>query len=289
MIKKNLKASAVRAIKLFIAKVLTLITGNSFAQRFLENIIILAQYLMGIGSGGIVANSGEKIALTLTIPKLNNQKLVKHIKIQPICVFDIGANIGQFAGIAKAVLKDNQYSIHCFEPGLYTFNQLKANIKEDKHFYLNNIAMGKNVGTSTLFYEEAGSGLASMTKRNLDHFGIDFSMSESILVDTVDNYCERNQIDKIDLLKMDVEGHELDVLSGAARLLEERRIQSILFEFGGCNIDTRSFLQDYFYFFKKYGRNRIFRITPSGYLSPLDNYREINEQFRTTNFLVRFF
>lgn len=285
MVKKSKRN---REIKLFIAKVLALMTGNAIAQRCLERLVILAQYLMGIGSGGLVANSGEKIALTLAISKHNNHKLIKHSEVRPICIFDIGANVGQFAGIAKTVLKDNQYSIHCFEPGRYTFDQLKANIKDDKRFCLNNIAMGKTVEASTLFYDEAGSGLASMTKRNLEHFGIDFSLSESILVDTVDNYCERVRIDKIDLLKMDVEGHELDVLNGAARLLEERRINSILFEFGGCNIDTRSFLQDYFYFFKKYGNNRIFRITPSGYLFPLDLYREINEQFRTTNFLVRF-
>ena len=282
------KSKRYREIKLLIAKGLALMTGNSLAQRCLEGVVILAQYLMGIGSGGLVANSGEKIALTLTISKHNNHKLIEHSEERPICIFDIGANVGQFAGVAKNVLKDIPYSIHCFEPSGYTFERLKANIKDDKRFCLNNIAIGKNVETSTLFYDEAGSGLASMTKRNLEHFGIDFSLSESILVDTVDNYCERVRIEKIDLLKMDVEGHELDVLSGAARLLEERRIQSILFEFGGCNIDTRSFLQDYFYFFKKYGNIRIFRITPSGYLSPIDLYREINEQFRTTNFLVRF-
>jgi len=285
MVKKSNKA---RAIKLLIVKGLSFITGNSIAQRALENIVILAQYLMGIGSGGVVANSGEKIALTLAIPKQSNHKFVIHSQKRPLCIFDIGANVGQFAGIAKVVLKDYSYSVHCFEPGGYAFNQLKSNMGGDNRFYLNNIAMGKDVGTSTLFYDEVGSGLASMTKRNLEHFGIDFGLSESILVDNVDSYCDRLQIDKIDLLKMDVEGHEMDVLRGAARLLDERRIDSILFEFGGCNIDTRSFLQDYFYFFKKYGNNRIFRVTPSGYLSSLDSYSEINEQFRTTNFLVRF-
>lgn len=271
-----------------IVKCLALITGNFIAQRCLESLVILAQYLMGIGSGGLVVDSGEKIALTLLVRKHNSHKIIKHRGQPPICIFDIGANVGQFAGIAKAVLQGNPYSIHCFEPGAYTFDKLKANIKNDKRFFLNNTAMGKSVKTSTLYYDEAGSGLASMTKRNLEHFGIDFSLSESILVDTLDNYCERRRIDTIDLLKMDVEGHELDVLSGATRLLEERRIYSILFEFGGCNIDTRSFFQDYFYFFKKYGNSQFFRITPSGYLFPLGSYREINEQFRTTNFLVRF-
>jgi len=264
-------------------------TGNALAQSFLEFIVILAQYLMGIGSGGVVADSGEKIALTWAIGNRKGCLLGDNSLKRTLCIFDIGANIGQFAGIAKGVLNAHPYLIHCFEPSRYTFEQLKFNIGDDNRFRLNNIALGKNVGYSSLFYDEEGSGLASMTKRKLEHFGIDFDLSELISVDTVDNYCDRLQIDKIHLLKMDVEGHELDVLSGASRFLEDRRIEAILFEFGGCNIDNRSFLQDYFYFFKKYGHNRIFRITPSGYLSPLDKYREINEQFRTTNFLVKFY
>jgi len=273
---------------LLIAKGLSCITGNPIAQRCLEWGIVRAQYLMGIGSGGEVASSGEKIALSLVVAKHSGGFHGNRRVITPICIFDIGANIGQFSGIAKAVLKGRPYTIHCFEPGRHTFDQLREYIGDDNSFRLNNFALGQNTGNTSLFYDEVGSGLASMTKRNLEHLGIDFNRSESVSVDTVDNYCDQAQINKIDLLKMDVEGHELDVLKGAARLLDDRRIDSILFEFGGCNIDTRTFLRDYYYFFKKYSPNRMFRITPSGYLSPLDSCREIDEQFRTTNFFVRF-
>lgn len=288
MVNKSIRVRAARTIMLSVAKGLSLITGNPIAQRCLEWGVVRAQYLMGIGSGGVVANSGEKIALSLAIAGHGGGSHGDRRATSPVCIFDVGANIGQFSGVAKAVLMGHPYTIHCFEPGRHTFDRLRENIGDDNSFRLNNIALGANVGSASLFYDKAGSGLASMTKRNLEHFKIDFSQSESVSVDTVDNYCDRARIDKIDLLKMDVEGHELDVLRGAARLLEDRRIGAILFEFGGCNIDTRSFLQDYFYFFKKYSPNRMFRITPSGYLSPLDSYREIDEQFRTTNFLVRF-
>jgi hypothetical protein len=52
------------------------------------------------------------------------------------------------------------------------------------------------------------------------------------------------QIQRIDLLKLDTEGHELSVLEGARRLLESRAIDTIQFEFGGANIDSRTFLRD---------------------------------------------
>ena len=203
-----------RTIRLSIAKGLSLITGNPIAQRCLEWGVVRAQYLMGIGSGGVVANSGEKIALTLAIAGHSGGSHGDRRATSPVCVFDVGANIGQFSAIAKAVLRGHPYTIHCFEPGRHTFDQLGKNIGDDNSFRLNNIALGAHVGSASLFYDKAGSGIASMTKRNLEHFKIDFSQSESISVDTVDNYCDRARVDRIDLLKMDVEGHELDVLRG---------------------------------------------------------------------------
>jgi hypothetical protein len=66
----------------------------------------------------------------------------------------------------------------------------------------------------------------------------------------------------------------------------DRKIRMVSFEFGGCNIDSRTYFQDFYYFFRDHGMKEIFRITPSGYLVPIHDYREIYEQFRTTNFLV---
>jgi FkbM family methyltransferase len=150
---------------------------------------------------------------------------------------------------------------------------------------LNNIALGKQKGETQLYYDEKKSGLASLTKRRLDHFQINFEESEVISIDTLDNYCKTNNINNINLLKIDVEGHELDVLAGATEMFHKKAIDIVTFEFGGCNIDTRSFFQDFYYFFADAGMS-ISRITPSGYLFPIESYTEILEQFRTTNFVA---
>ena len=61
-------------------------------------------------------------------------------------------------------------------------------------------------------------------------------------------------------------------------------IKSIMFEFGGANIDTRTYFKDFFYYLM--GKNfQIYRITPSKHLQHLTNYKEIYEQYTTTNFL----
>ena len=97
-------------------------------------------------------------------------------------------------------------------------------------------------------------------------------------------YCTGQGIDHIDWLKIDVEGHELDVLNGGTKMFSGSAIGMVTFEFGGCNIDTRTFLQDFFCFFRDH-QMRIARITPAGYLHELHSYQEAYEQFRTTNFV----
>lgn len=136
-----------------------------------------------------------------------------------------------------------------------------------------------------MFYDFAGSGLASLTKRKLDHFNINFGYSENITVDTLDNYCEYKNIGSIDLLKIDVEGHELDVLLGGSKMFSDKKIKLVSFEFGGSNIDTKTYYRDFYYFFEEL-KMKIYRITPSSFLVPMNGYEEVYEQFRTTNFIA---
>ena len=250
-------------------------TGNKFAQQVLLKIADYAQYLMGIGSGTHAESSGEKGVFDLLRQKSQT----------PYCVFDVGANTGQYLHLVLSNFHKDSVHIHCFEPGKLTFAALTGNTPDNASIKLNNIALGKQKGEAQLYYDEKKSGLASLTKRRLDHFQINFEESEVITLDTLDNYCNNNNINKINLLKIDVEGHELDVLAGAIGMLRKRAIDIVTFEFGGCNIDTRSFFQDFYYFFEDVGM-RISRITPSGYLYPIGSYTEILEQFRTTNFVA---
>ena len=62
-----------------------------------------------------------------------------------------------------------------------------------------------------------------------------------------------------------------------------KEIKIVQFEFGGCNIDSRTYFQDFYYFFTE--RNfEIYRLSPRG-LKKIDKYSESDEIFDTTNFI----
>jgi FkbM family methyltransferase len=255
-------------------KIVYFMTGNKIAQKYIARRIRKSQILAGIGSGGNVEDSGEKSIF----------KKLKFLKQDSYCLFDVGANKGDFTKIILDFFKNNNIKVHCFEPSRTAFELLSNNIKSDK-VILNNKGLGKEAGVFSFYTDFPGSGTASLTKRKLNYLGVDFDYSEDVSIDTLDNYCIVNDIKDIDLLKLDVEGHELDVLEGSKEMLKRKMIKIISFEFGGCNIDTRTFLRDFYYLFKEFGF-LLYRITPSGYFYPLDNYSEKLEQFRTTNFIA---
>lgn len=255
-------------------RILLKLTSTQKILKILERIIIALLNYVGIGSGAGVNNSGEKVVFELLKRKIS----------PPYCLFDVGSNKGQYLNLSIREMNDQDFNIHCFEPGKETFEILeKATI--DKRVKLNNIGLGKQNEEKLLHYNNAGSGLASLTKRRLDHFDIDFGQSETVSIKTLDKYCEENEVKHINLLKIDVEGHELDVFEGASNMFGQDSIDIITFEFGGCNIDTRTFFQDYWYFFLDKGYS-IYRVTPSGFLYKIEMYKEIYEQFRTTNYVV---
>jgi FkbM family methyltransferase len=262
----------------YLLQLLVSISGNYLGQRWLENLSLTLEYLMGIGAGSVVESSGEQ-AVILWLAQ-------HHQPENQLCVFDVGANKGQFLSVAQAILSGSSIVVHAFEPSPVTYSSLRQNTENFSNVVLNNFGLGEKAGDFTLYSDAPGSGLASLSKRRLDHFGLNFNHSEIVRVETLDQYCELNQIHHIDLLKLDVEGHELDVLKGGRKMFDKKAIDIVAFEFGGCNIDTHSYFQDFWYLFQELGLGFIYRITPTGYLFPITNYMEIYERFRTTNFVA---
>ncbi len=234
---------------------------------------------MGIGAGSNVTSSGESVLI---------QKLRQRYQETgaPLCVFDVGANKGQFLSLMQSGLQGVPFVFHAFEPGKTAFQILQQNTQGSSGIRLNNVGLGRKSEQAELYFNKPGSSLASLSKRRLEHLDIHFELAETIQLTTLDEYCAQHAIKQIDLLKLDVEGHEFAVLQGGAETFRAGKVWALTFEFGGSNIDSRTYFQDFWYLLQDYGMKQFLRITPSGYLARIKEYREIDEQFRTTNYLV---
>jgi FkbM family methyltransferase len=197
--------------------------------------------------------------------------------------FDVGANKGLYTKEILTQYAHTTTEIHLFEPS----KELTAKYLNfaDNRVRVNNFALSNSTGTGLLYKVPGNSGLNSLTKRRLDHFDVTMDEVEEINTITLDDYTEKYNIKFIDLIKIDVEGHELDVLKGADRNLKENRIRCIQFEFGGCNIDTKIFFQNFWYLLNNQYNFQIFRIAPFG-IKQIKKYTELDEIFLTTNFLA---
>lgn len=193
----------------------------------------------------------------------------------PRVIFDIGANNGDYS---KSLLRTTpNCTIHLFEPDAKNFRALQASFSSSDH-RLNQLGVSSENGQAILYSDKEGSGLSSLSKRRLDHFGTDFNHEVSIELIRLDHYIKRNKLEVIDFIKMDIEGHELAALEGIGSHI--RNISCIQFEFGGANIDSRTFLQDFYYFFNKH-EFRLYRLTRMG-AYPISKYTESLENFHTS-------
>jgi FkbM family methyltransferase len=200
--------------------------------------------------------------------------------------FDVGANVGAYTTLLlnNPAISLNLQELHLFEPSAKTFVILRNKISDSRARCVNK-GCSDTTGTLMLHSNADASGLASLYRRRLDHFGVAMDQSEEVQVIRLDEYAKERGIDYIHFIKFDVEGHELACFHGAESLFADQKIGALQFEFGGCNIDSRTYFQDFFYFFKRYGYS-IFRLTARGSLFRIDRYSEYLEYFRTTNYFV---
>lgn len=172
------------------------------------------------------------------------------------CIFDVGAHDGEYAQMIIG-LRQGGIDLHCFEPSPVSFVNL-SNLQKRYvgQVIANNFGLSDAEGDALLYEAEdiSGSQLASLYSQGN-------GSAYTVALSTGDLYCEENEIRKIDLLKIDVEGHELAVLRGFGRMLSEGRINAIQFEFNTTNESSRTALKDFESYLDGY---RLYRLLPKG-------------------------
>lgn len=164
-------------------------------------------------------------------------------------VFDVGAHIGCFT--LKAARKVGESGrVVSFEPSSENFKLLSLNVSSNNYTNskLFNVAVGAAPGTATLHLGNRRGTNSLLSEANVDQVGV-----EEVPIRTLDSVAEELELSKVDFLKIDVEGFELEVLKGAQNVLSSHH-PSIAMEthgFGASDEEIGRFLADFGYVVKK--------------------------------------
>ncbi len=167
----------------------------------------------------------------------SEQLLVRKIVKSGMVVFDVGANIGDYS-ILLSKLVNESGRVYSFEPATDTFNKLQKRISQSN---FNNVSLTQKAvysNNSQIEFNEFAEdfsvwnsiGKPQMLNPNGSGKYVPIVNTEIVETVTLDFFCKSNNIQKIDYLKIDVEGAESDVLQGCTELLENKAISFIQFE-----------------------------------------------------------
>jgi FkbM family methyltransferase len=138
-------------------------------------------------------------------------------------VFDIGANFGYYS-VSLASEMRGSGKVYAFEPCKTTFGRLQTNIALN---HLESIieaiprGLSERSGLAYLDRIDGNSGATALSSQ---------AKGEAIELETLDHFCDANEIHRVDVVKIDVEGSELRVIEGGRAMLS-RHQPTIMVEF----------------------------------------------------------
>jgi FkbM family methyltransferase len=151
------------------------------------------------------------------------RKLLRSILSAGAVVVDAGANIGVYSQFLSRCVGPTGV-VHAFEPSPKNFRRLQFATHKLANVHLSQTAVGKCSGRSKLYLSD---------KLNVDHrtYLAEGDSRHSVPIDIValDDYFKPGQ--RVDFIKMDIQGYELHALRGANRVLADNPNAKLLLEF----------------------------------------------------------
>lgn len=141
-------------------------------------------------------------------------------------LFDVGANVGQTLKQFKQAWPSS--TLHCFEPTPEVFAELKGVAQHFGGVRCHNVALSATAGIAML--ERGDISVLNQIRPASAEAAAD--AVPGIAMHRLDAFCRDRRIDRIDLLKIDTEGHDLEVIKGASDMLAAGAIDYVLTEVG---------------------------------------------------------
>lgn len=204
-------------------KIISYLKNKYENEKYLEKYDLNGNEICFGGVFGLTENS-------LTENYLENeddliQFLKKYFRNKNInTIIDVGANTGQSLLLFKSF--NNKTRVDCFEPfpELTELLEILVKINNFNDVYINNIILSNSNGIGELYYSEKSTETASTVK----NFQNTFNSKIEVQKTSLDSYVSINKLQKLDLIKIDVEGGELEVVEGANECISRFKPDIIL-------------------------------------------------------------
>jgi FkbM family methyltransferase len=191
-------------------------------------------------------------------------------------VFDVGANVGDWTEKALAA---GAKSVHAFEISPPTAAGTTKRYAGDNRVRVNAFGLSSAPGTVTIHHYPDHPALTTITDYPHDAA----STAIEVPVSTGDTYMAEMGVERIDFLKLDVEGAEPSVIEGFAKAFGNGAIGAVQYEYGRVCILTKYLLRDFYEQMTAYGFT-VGRIAPNGV--EFMDYDMALETFADSNWLA---
>lgn len=239
------------------------VAGRPSLRKVNNFLLFLA--LRGLGVGNVGMLDGEMGMLAKLAPRWRS--------LGANAVFiDVGANEGEYSSALRSLCPEAK--LLAFEPHPATAARLRKRFGSTVEVQA--LAMGTEAGCATLwdYPQQTGSKHASLFSGVIEGHHHSISSGVEVRVTSLDLFCEENGIDRIDHLKLDVEGAELACLRGGSRLIARECIGTVQFEFNSMNVTSRVFFHD---FVDLLPRFHFYRLLPHGLMElPVGDFLRCN-------------
>lgn len=177
----------------------------------------------------------DRSASLVEDPYHDKREMFAFAKIQQPLIFDVGGNTGQSIRTYRENFSSSP--IRSFEPLPKAYKMMRSAAIADGNTVPENLALDSSVGEKSFFSNRGGANQTSsffepgeLAKHCFDPSGLELEEVIQVKTNTLDQYCADKGIDRIDLLKLDTQGNELEIMRGAKGLLSRKGVTMVYCE-----------------------------------------------------------